>query len=127
MIPNNQAQPTGRFTIVTRSDGSSKQWRFNDHPLYMYAGDSGPDQAHGEGIPLAGGHWHVERQEGGWAQIVGPPRLAVATVTMDQDTAWKLVTKRRSREANLRMFPAIRITGDEALGLHVLDMVAVMA
>jgi uncharacterized protein (TIGR03083 family) len=75
----------------------------------------------------AGGNWHVERQEGGWAQIVGPPRSAVATVTMDQDTAWKLVTKRRSREANLRSFPAIRITGDEALGLPVLDMVSVMA
>ncbi|MBX9581487.1 MAG: maleylpyruvate isomerase N-terminal domain-containing protein [Gemmataceae bacterium] len=75
----------------------------------------------------AGGNWHVERQEGGWAQVVGPPRSAAATVTMDQDTAWKLVTKRRSRGANLRLFPAIRITGDEALGLHVLDMVSVMA
>ena len=39
----------------------------------------------------------------------------------------KDVTKRRSREASLRQFPAIRITGDEALGLHVLDMVSVMA
>jgi hypothetical protein len=48
-------------------------------------------------------------------------------VTMDQDTAWKLVTKRRSREASRRQFPGIRITGDEALGLHVLDMVSVMA
>ena len=38
-----------------------------------------------------------------------------------------LVTKRRSREATLRQFPAIRITGDESLGLHVLDMVSVMA
>ena len=46
---------------------------------------------------------------------------------MDQDTAWKLVTKRRSREASLRLFPAIRITGDESLGLHVLDMVSVVA
>jgi hypothetical protein len=74
----------------------------------------------------AGGNWHVERQEGGWAQIADPPRSA-ATVTMDQDTAWKLVTKRRSREASRRQFPGIRITGDEALGLHVLDMVSVMA
>ena len=46
---------------------------------------------------------------------------------MDQDTAWKLVTKRRSREAIRQQFPGIQITGDEALGLHVLDMVSVMA
>jgi uncharacterized protein (TIGR03083 family) len=75
----------------------------------------------------AGGNWHVERQEGGWGQIADPPRSAAATVTMDQGTAWKLVTKRRSREASLRQFPGIGITGDEALGLHVLDMVSVMA
>ena len=46
---------------------------------------------------------------------------------MDQDTAWKLVTKRRSPEAIRKQFPDVRITGDEALGLHVLDMVSVMA
>ena len=73
----------------------------------------------------AGGNWHAERREGGWAQTSDPHRAA--TVTMDQDTAWKLVTKRRSREATLRQFPAIRITGDESFGLLVLDMVSVMA
>ena len=46
---------------------------------------------------------------------------------MDQDTAWKVVTKRRGQETIRRQFPDIRITGDEALGLHVLDMVSVMA
>jgi hypothetical protein len=74
----------------------------------------------------AGGNWHVEQRGDGWEQVAEPPRSA-ATVTMDQDTAWKLVTKRRSREAVLRQFPGIRITGDEALGAHVLDMVSVMA
>jgi hypothetical protein len=75
----------------------------------------------------AGGNWHVERQKGGWEQTADPSRSAAATVTLDQETAWKLVTKRRSREASRRQFPGIRITGDEALGLHVLDMVSVMA
>jgi len=46
---------------------------------------------------------------------------------MDQDTAWKLLTKRRSRAAIREQFPGIEITGDETLGLHVLDMVSVMA
>jgi uncharacterized protein (TIGR03083 family) len=75
----------------------------------------------------AGGNWHVERREGGWGQVADPPWSPAATVTMDQDTAWKLVTKRRSREASRQQFPNIRITGNESLGLHVLDMVSVMA
>lgn len=57
-----------------------------------------------------------------WANTV-----ALGKVTMDQDTAWKLVTKRRSRYEIRQRFPGIRITGDEELGLHVLDMVSVMA
>ncbi len=75
----------------------------------------------------AGGRWHVERRESGWEQAADLPRPSTAAVTMDQDTAWRLVTKRRSREATRQQFPGIRITGDEALGLHVLDMVSVMA
>jgi hypothetical protein len=75
----------------------------------------------------AGGDWYVERRGRGWEQTADPPRSPTATVTMDQDTAWKVVSKRRSREAVLRQFPGITITGDEALGLHVLDMVSVMA
>jgi hypothetical protein len=55
------------------------------------------------------------------------PRPPTAIVTMDQDTAWKLVTKRRSPEAIRQQFPDVRVSGDEALGLHVLDMVSVMA
>jgi Mycothiol maleylpyruvate isomerase N-terminal domain len=75
----------------------------------------------------AGGNWLVERREGGWEQMTESPRSPTAIVTLDQETAWKLVTKRRGREAVLRQFAAIQITGDKALGLHVLDMVSVMA
>jgi predicted lipoprotein with Yx(FWY)xxD motif len=59
--PNAAASSAGSFTIVTRSDGTGMQWDYKNHPLYTYAGDSGPDQANGEGIPFAGGHWHVAR------------------------------------------------------------------
>lgn len=75
----------------------------------------------------AGGSWHAEKRTAGWVQVPEPSRPPTATVTMDQDTAWKVVTKRRSREVTRRQFPDIRIAGDEALGLHVLDMVSVMA
>lgn len=75
----------------------------------------------------AGGNWHVERRPDRWEQIADAPRPAVATVTMDQGTAWKLVTKRRGREAIRQQFADITIMGNEALGLHVLDTVSVMA
>lgn len=75
----------------------------------------------------AGGNWHIERRKDGWEQIVESCAQPTATVTMNQDTAWKLVTKRRSREAVRRQFPDIQIRGDEHVGLSVLDMVSVMA
>jgi Mycothiol maleylpyruvate isomerase N-terminal domain len=75
----------------------------------------------------AGGNWYLERGQQGWEQIATSSRSATATVAMDQDIAWKLVTKRRSREAIQQQFPEIRITGDETLGLRALDMVSVMA
>ena len=75
----------------------------------------------------AGGRWAVERQPGGWVQVSEPPRPAASTVTLDPDTAWRLVTKRRDRAAVLARFPDIRVQGDEALGGHVLDTVSVMA
>jgi hypothetical protein len=55
------------------------------------------------------------------------PQSPMATVVMSQDTAWRLVTKRRDREKVWREFPDIQILGDQALGAHVLEMVSVMA
>jgi hypothetical protein len=75
----------------------------------------------------AGGSWHVERRHDGWSLVAEAARPPAATITMDQETAWRLVTKRRSRAAARRQFPRICITSDEALGLRVLDMVSVMA
>ena len=59
--PTTGSQGSGNVAIITRSDGTGQQWSYDNHPLYQYAGDSGPDQAGGEGIPDAGGHWHVAR------------------------------------------------------------------
>lgn len=75
----------------------------------------------------AGGHWNIQRQSSGWEQIIDTTCKPKATVTMDQATAWKLVTKRRSRELVRQQLPDIQISGDESLGLPVLDMVSVMA
>lgn len=59
--PSHGATAQGNFTIVTRSDGTGKQWAYRGHPLYNFAGDSGPDQANGNGLAFDGGHWHVAR------------------------------------------------------------------
>jgi predicted lipoprotein with Yx(FWY)xxD motif len=44
----------GDFGLVTRADGS-QQWSHKGKPLYLYAGDSKPGEANGEG---RGGVWH---------------------------------------------------------------------
>ena len=44
----------GDFGLVSRADGS-QQWSHKGKPLYLYAGDSKPGEANGEG---RGGVWH---------------------------------------------------------------------
>jgi predicted lipoprotein with Yx(FWY)xxD motif len=61
MAPTPGSQPSGSFTIITRSDGKGQQWAYLGHPLYMFADDTGPDQANGDNFPEFGGHWHVAR------------------------------------------------------------------
>lgn len=75
----------------------------------------------------AGGTWYVERGQQDWRQVEQPSGTVSSKVTLTQGSAWKLVTKRRSREAVLAQFPDVRIEGDVRLGSHVLDMVSVMA
>ncbi len=64
MTPSQGSKGQNGFGIATRSDGTGKQWTYKSHPLYMYAGDSGPDESNGQGIPFAGGHWYVARPKG---------------------------------------------------------------
>ena len=75
----------------------------------------------------AGGIWHVQRDASGWRPVTQPVERPQSTVTLDELTLWKLVTKRRSRAAELAEFPDIRIVGDAALGGPVLDMVSMIA
>jgi predicted lipoprotein with Yx(FWY)xxD motif len=49
---------TGKLGTITRADGSTQE-TYNGHPLYLYIGDSGPGQAHGNNLNLNGGLWHV--------------------------------------------------------------------
>jgi uncharacterized protein (TIGR03083 family) len=72
----------------------------------------------------AGGAWDAVRAGTGWdlARPVDEP--AGTRVTLDQDTAWRLVTKgMTAREARAHA----RIDGDESLAAAVLEMVAIIA
>lgn len=53
---------------ITRSDGT-KQVTYNGHPLYYFAGDSGPGQTNGQGNNGFGAKWWLVAPSG--AQITG--------------------------------------------------------
>jgi predicted lipoprotein with Yx(FWY)xxD motif len=51
------AQPFGQMSIIERTDGT-RQWAYNDMPLYLYHDDTAPGDTEGDG---EGGVWHVVR------------------------------------------------------------------
>lgn len=53
-----------------------------------------------------------------------PVGTIVATVIIPQDIAWCIFTKGIARESAREQ---VRVTGDEALGNHVLSMLAIVA
>jgi predicted lipoprotein with Yx(FWY)xxD motif len=52
------AQPSGDFTTITRSDGS-KMWAFRNRPLYSSPADKAPGDTNGADDPSR--LWHVVR------------------------------------------------------------------
>jgi predicted lipoprotein with Yx(FWY)xxD motif len=66
---------TGTLGTITRSDGTT-QATYLGHPLYTYAGDSGPGQNKGNGLNISGGLW--------WEMTVSgstPPAGSAAATT----------------------------------------------
>jgi uncharacterized protein (TIGR03083 family) len=72
----------------------------------------------------AGGDWTLRREAGTWHLLAGRHPAPNATVTMSDDTAWRLFSKGLGREAARGR---VRIDGDHALGAVVLGALAVMA
>ncbi len=72
----------------------------------------------------AGGQWVLSRENGGWKLYAGDCDAAVCNVCLDQDTAWRLLTKGLSRDEAVAR---VEFIGDERLGQPILGMLAVMA
>src|SRR5215510_283469 len=72
----------------------------------------------------AGGAWTLKREGGAWSLYIGEGEGAACEVRMDQDAAWRLLTKGLSQE---EAAARIEIIGDDRLGKPILGMLAVMA
>ncbi len=72
----------------------------------------------------AGGDWTLRREAGTWRLFEGRPPAPDATVTLSDDTAWRLFSKGLTGAAAR---DRVRIAGDQALGDVALGALAVMA
>lgn len=72
----------------------------------------------------AGGEWLARRGEHGWTLKAGRDDAPAATVTLDQDSAWRLftcgITPQQARQA-------ARLTGDPELTARTLETVSILA
>ena len=71
----------------------------------------------------SGSSWSLVREEGGWRLMVGLAESPAATVWIDQDTYWRLVTKGVTRDVAASR---ARLQGRSDLALRVLDSVAII-
>ena len=56
LMASADAQPTGKWTVITRDDGS-KQWAYDGKPLYGWIRDKAPGDTTGNGF--LNGAWKV--------------------------------------------------------------------
>jgi uncharacterized protein (TIGR03083 family) len=73
-------------------------------------------------IGECGGDWHLYRGES-WVLASQPVGTIAATVTIPQDIAWRIFTKGIGRKSAREQ---VGVTGNAALGGHVLDMLAIV-
>jgi uncharacterized protein (TIGR03083 family) len=70
-----------------------------------------------------GGSWYLFRDGGEWRLIATPAGEKISETTIPQEIAWRIFTKGIApKEAGART----RVTGDEAVGLHILKMISIV-
>jgi hypothetical protein len=72
----------------------------------------------------AGGVWSLLRENDHWVLGKPAPAPVTASVSIDQETAWRLFTKGVGKDEALHY---TTFKGDQTLGLKVLDMVSIIA
>jgi uncharacterized protein (TIGR03083 family) len=70
-----------------------------------------------------GGSWYLFRGGGGGAIIASPAGETISETIIPQEIAWRIFTKGIAPEEAGRQ---VVITGDEALGLHILKMISIV-
>ncbi len=71
----------------------------------------------------AGGDWSLVREER-WVLYQGSDSASAATVTLDQETAWRLFTKGIGKDEAAEK---ATLTGDRSLAMRALDTVSIIA
>ncbi|HJQ25716.1 MAG TPA: maleylpyruvate isomerase family mycothiol-dependent enzyme [Blastocatellia bacterium] len=71
----------------------------------------------------AGNRWHLLRESGAWQLYLDAGATSAASVSLDEDLAWRLFTKGIKPEAARAR---ARISGDERLALPALGMISIM-
>jgi len=71
-----------------------------------------------------GGSWYLYRAEETWQLLKRSFGEKASETIIPQEIAWRIFTKGIDRESALEQ---VRVSGDAELGLHVLDMVSIVA
>src|SRR5882672_10148636 len=69
-----------------------------------------------------GGSWHLFRDGGAWTLIASPAGEKISEVAIPQEIAWRIFTKGIEPDVARTQ---VRVTGDEAIGGHILKMISI--
>ena len=70
-----------------------------------------------------GGSWYLFRDGGAWKLIASPAGETISETTIPQEIAWRIFTKGIAYEEARTQ---VRVAGDEAVGLHILNMISIV-
>jgi uncharacterized protein (TIGR03083 family) len=70
-----------------------------------------------------GGSWYLLQETGAWTLIASPAREKISEVTIPQEIAWRIFTKGIAPEEAATQ---VQAKGDEAVGLHILNMISIV-
>ena len=70
-----------------------------------------------------GGSWYLFRDSEDWKLIAAPAGETISETTIPQEIAWRIFTKGIAPEEAKTQ---AHVTGDEAVGLHILKMISIV-